>query len=187
MEMYNDLCQTCQSGGLDKCKTDFEKIQLDDITRNVVCCDCYKEKPKKHLKITYECEDRIAVAELDVYEDALPNVKWKKAVEGLGEFENVFITKEELDKLKEKYPHKYLDAIEALSRYIEIEPKKAKRYKNHYAVICQWITREQKKKKEREEEAIAREKRKENKGKLQSSPSYNLDKIKQAAMSNTEI
>lgn len=78
MEMYNDLCQTCQCGGLDKCKTDFEKIQLDDITRNVVMCDSYKEKPKKHLKITYECEDRIAVVEQDVYEDALPDVKWKK-------------------------------------------------------------------------------------------------------------
>lgn len=187
MEMINDLCATCRSKGMDKCDTDFEKIQLDDITRNVVACDNYKEKPKHHLKITYECDDKIAVVEEDVYE--LPKVKWKKEKQGIGEFKNVFIAPEDLEKLKSKYPREYSDAIEALSRYIEIEPKKAKRYKNHYAVVCQWITRELKRKKAREKEIREREERRESarKGKLQSKPSYDLKKVMADAMDNTDI
>lgn len=187
MEFYNDLCQTCQSGGLDKCKTDFDKIQLDDITKNVVSCGCYKEKHKKHIKITYECEDYIAVVEEDVYEDALPDVKWKKAVKAYGEFNNVILTDSELKKLKERYPNEYIDTIESLSRYIEIEPKKTKRYKSHYAVICQWIIRERKEREKRSKEILDREKRRENKDKLKITPSYDLNTIKQSALNNTDI
>lgn len=186
MDFYNDLCQTCQSGGFKKCKTDFDKIQLD-IKGNVVSCDCYKEKPKKHLKITYEYEDRIAVVEQDVYEDALPDVKWKLAVKAYGEFNNVILTDVELNKLKERYPNEYIDTIESLSRYIENEPKKTKRYNSHYAVICNWIIRELKERKIRSKEVLDREKRRENKDKLKITPSYDLENIKKSAISNTEI
>lgn len=187
MGMFNDLCSTCMNGSFDKCKTDFEKIQLDDITRNVVMCENYKEKPKHHLKITYECGNKIATEEKDVYE--LPDVKWKKAGSGIGEFSNVMISPQDLEKLKKKYPNYYKDSIEALSRYIEIEPKKAKRYKNHYAVLCQWITREIKKDKAHEKEVREREERRENarKGSLKSKPSYDLKKVMADAMNNTDI
>lgn len=60
-----------------------------------------------------------------------------------GEMENVKLTDAELGKLKEKFPNDYEDRIETLSLYIAQQAKD--KYKNHYAVICQWAKRDKKK------------------------------------------
>lgn len=51
-----------------------------------------------------------------------------------GEYNNVLLTDEELEKLKAEYPD-YLDRIERLSSYVE---STGKVYKNHYATIRSW-------------------------------------------------
>ncbi len=84
MEVYtNEICESCTNGSFDKCKADFTQITLDDVTRAVVDCDIYKAKPKHKLKITYECEGKIAVVEKVVYE--LPEVEWQKADKRAGD------------------------------------------------------------------------------------------------------
>ena len=63
------------------------------------------------------------------------NVKKEKNIyirPALGEFENVLITEEELEKLKERFPYDWEDKVERLSEYIQ---SKGKRYKSHYATI----------------------------------------------------
>lgn len=78
MEVFtNDICQSCTNGSFDTCKADWSQVTLDDLTRAVVDCDIYKAKPKHKLKITYECEGKIAVVEKVVYE--LPEVEWQQA------------------------------------------------------------------------------------------------------------
>lgn len=78
MEVYtNEICESCTNGSFDKCEADFTQITLDDVTRAVVDCEIYKAKPKHKLKITYECEGKIAVVEKVVYE--LPEVEWQQA------------------------------------------------------------------------------------------------------------
>lgn len=78
MEVFtNDICQSCTNGSLDTCKADWSQVTLDDLTRAVVDCKLYKAKPKHKLKITYECEGKIAVVEKVVYE--LPEVEWQQA------------------------------------------------------------------------------------------------------------
>lgn len=78
MEVYtNEICESCANGSFDECEADFTQITLDDVTRAVVDCDIYKAKPKHKLKITYECEGKIAVVEKVVYE--LPKVEWQQA------------------------------------------------------------------------------------------------------------
>lgn len=57
----------------------------------------------------------------------------------LGEFENVLLTGEELEKLKTRFPHDWQQRIESLSRYME---SKGRRYKNHYATILAWERRD---------------------------------------------
>ena len=54
----------------------------------------------------------------------------------LGLFKNVFLTQQELDSLKSKYPDDYSDKIERLSRYFGFN---GKFYRNHYAVLLQWL------------------------------------------------
>lgn len=51
-----------------------------------------------------------------------------------GEFKNVLLTEDELEKLKKRFPD-YLEKIEHLSSYIESSGKK---YKSHYATILCW-------------------------------------------------
>ena len=78
MEVFtNDICQSCTNGSFDTCKADWSQVTLDDLTREVVDCEIYKAKPKHKLKITYECEGKIAVVEKVVYE--LPEVEWQQA------------------------------------------------------------------------------------------------------------
>ena len=53
-----------------------------------------------------------------------------------GAFKNVSLSDEELANLKEKYPDLYRQKIERLSSYIA---SSGKEYKNHYAVLLQWL------------------------------------------------
>jgi len=78
----NEICESCTNGSFDNCEADFTQITLDDVTRAVVDCDIYKAKPKHKLKITYECEGKIAVVEKVVYE--LPKVEWQQADKNAG-------------------------------------------------------------------------------------------------------
>lgn len=78
MEVFtNDICESCTNGSFDTCKADFTQITLNDLTRAVVDCEIYEAKPKHKLKITYECEGKIAVVEKVVYD--LPEVEWQQA------------------------------------------------------------------------------------------------------------
>lgn len=84
MEVFtNDICPSCTNGSFDTCKADWSQVTLDDLTRAVVDCKLYKAKPKHKLKITYECEGKIAVVEKVVYD--LPDVEWQQADKRAGD------------------------------------------------------------------------------------------------------
>lgn len=84
MEVFtNDICESCTNGSFDTCKADWSQVTLDDLTRAVVDCELHKAKPKHKLKITYECEGKIAVVEKVVYD--LPDVEWQQADKSTGD------------------------------------------------------------------------------------------------------
>ena len=56
-----------------------------------------------------------------------------------GQYKNVLLTDEQVEKLKKELPAVYEDMIERLSEYIECS---GKRYKNHYAVIKAWARKD---------------------------------------------
>lgn len=56
-----------------------------------------------------------------------------------GEFKNVSLSEEELEKLKERFPYDWRDKIELLSTYMS---STGKRYKSHYATILSWARKE---------------------------------------------
>ena len=100
MEVFtNDICPSCRNESFEKCKADFTQITLDDLTRAVVDCELYKAKPKHKLKITYECEGKIAVVEKVVYE--LPEVEWQQADKSAGDMSTDDI-KDIVDYLNDK-------------------------------------------------------------------------------------
>lgn len=56
----------------------------------------------------------------------------EKILKKYGEFQNVFLSDEEADKLKDLYKTKFNDAIDILSNYLQ---SKGKEYKDYYAVL----------------------------------------------------
>ena len=61
--------------------------------------------------------------------------KQKKTKRSYGEFKNVKLTDEEVNKLKDRFPESYEGKINDLSFYIE---SKGAKYKSHYATILTW-------------------------------------------------
>lgn len=59
-----------------------------------------------------------------------------------GQFQNVFLTDEEMHELWKQYPDSYEQKIERLSQYIE---STGKRYDNHYATLLSWLEQDEKK------------------------------------------
>ena len=57
-----------------------------------------------------------------------------------GSYENVLLSDDEMEKLKEEFPMDYTQRIELLSGYIASTGKK---YKDHLATIRNWARREQ--------------------------------------------
>ena len=62
-----------------------------------------------------------------------------------GEYANVFLTAEDLDKLQDKLQDKLPDYIDRLSRYME---KTGKTYKNHRATIEDWAEKDKREQKQ---------------------------------------
>ncbi len=66
-----------------------------------------------------------------------------------GEFGNVKLSEEELEKLKERFPYDWRGKIDNLSSYMA---SKGKRYKSHYATILNWARKEGPKKRDKEDD-----------------------------------
>ena len=56
-----------------------------------------------------------------------------------GEFKNVLLSEEELNKLKIRFPDDYSDRVERLSEYMTSSGRK---YKSHYATILAWARKD---------------------------------------------
>lgn len=78
----------------------------------------------------------------DSAEPEPPTKKPKPVKHKYGEYKNVLLTDEELQKLKTEYSD-YQERIERLSSYVESTGKK---YKSHYATIRSWARRDAEKK-----------------------------------------
>lgn len=63
----------------------------------------------------------------------------KKEAHKYGEYSNVLLTDDELEKLKTEFPNDYLQRIESLSCYIA---SKGVSYKNHLATIRNWAKKD---------------------------------------------
>ncbi len=71
--------------------------------------------------------------------------KIRKEIERLayGEFSNIFLTKEEKEKLQTKYGDKPVqDKIEAFSNSLKSQPQKYSKYKHHYATLNNWLRKD---------------------------------------------
>ena len=89
-----------------------------------------------------DTQDRLELGEvsLELGEDNIsPAVPPKPTKHKHGEFKNVLLTEQEVEKLKEKFPTDWYERIENLSEAIE---RKGYKYKSHYLTILDWARRD---------------------------------------------
>lgn len=60
-----------------------------------------------------------------------------------GQYQNVFLSEKQLAALEADYPDRYVDYINSLSAYMEVN---GKHYANHYATIRKWLDEDNKSK-----------------------------------------
>ena len=97
-----------------------------------------------HLVYQMDTQDSIGKYSLGKYslgerEKASPS---SPARHKYGSYNNVLLSDEDMDKLKDEFPTDYTDRIERLSAYIA---QSGKSYKNHLAVIRNWARRDSEK------------------------------------------
>lgn len=109
-----------------------QKLIASNVTGNVTVTQSNATEEDIELDIDKDIDNNIS----DSAEPEPP----KKVKHKYGEYKNVFLTDEELEKLKNEYPD-YLERIERLSSYVESTGKK---YKSHYATIRNWARNDKK-------------------------------------------
>ncbi|WP_373712039.1 phage replisome organizer N-terminal domain-containing protein [Jeotgalibaca porci] len=140
IELYDDIIfikNWDEYQQLDK----LEKIKEQNRLRQAK----YKEKQKlianSNSEVTLPVTQGNATdIELDIELDKDKDIDKKPKKSKHGEFNNVLLTKQELEKLKEKYPHDYLQRVERVSGYVA---STGKSYKSHYATIISWARKDE--------------------------------------------
>lgn len=102
-----------------------------------------------------------------------------------GEFGNVLLSDEELEKLKQRLPSSYNSYIEKVDGYIESKGKNP--YASHYATILNWARRDGETMSQKQQLQDRAMNKKQEQGRISRKPSYNLEQIKRDAMMNTTI
>lgn len=144
-----------QKGNIHKTKNIKPKTKNKDISLTTfeiynncdenVCCDqiCESTNSVCRRKSTYRINGKNYCNQHS--KEILKNIQTcdirqtKNLKQAFGEFENVLLKKEELEKLKTRFGENADKYIERLSNYIASTGKK---YKSHYATILNWAEKE---------------------------------------------
>lgn len=94
--------------------------------------DVSKPEPQVRLGEVRLGESRVG----EVIEEAAPP---KSTRHKYGQYKNVLLTDEDMDKLQEEFPHDWHERIESLSSYMASHGKS---YKNHLATIRNWARKD---------------------------------------------
>lgn len=88
----------------------------------------------------YITDTQVSLGQVSIVQDSLGQESIDKPVRHkYGEYKNVLLSDEDLEKLQNEFPYDYEERIERLSSYIESTGKK---YKNHLATIRNWARNE---------------------------------------------
>lgn len=113
-----------------------EKQKLISSTGNSKC----KTNSKANVSEAEEIrEEEIRTDEIRVDKNNEEAAPPKSTRHKYGLYENVLLTDEDFEKLKEEFPHDYMERIERLSEYMASSGKK---YKNFLATIRNWAKKD---------------------------------------------
>jgi len=100
---------------------------------------CNTDVTKSNIEIEKELEKELDINKEKELDDKKVSKKDTPPKHPHGEFGRVALTDEELKKLQDLFPTHYQKYLQNLDYYLESSNK---RYKSHYAVIRQWLSRD---------------------------------------------
>lgn len=128
-----------------KYKEEKQLLELDENkayrVASDICCISVDD-PSTQVRLGKDREGKESIGE-DIIcdsDESPPPKKEKKPKHKYGEYKNVLLTDEELDKLKTEYSD-FEERIERLSGYIA---SKGDKYRSHYATIRNWARKDAK-------------------------------------------
>lgn len=130
------ICHSCNVSIQDK---ETGSLNADEVIKTWDEI-CMTDKCQSNVsQMTVNCQRRLGKDRIgkDSIDDAAASEK-KPVKHKYGEYKNVLLTDEELEKLKNEY-HDYLERIERLSSYVA---SKGASYKSHYATIRNWARKD---------------------------------------------
>ena len=114
-----------------------QKLCASNVTCNVTVTQSNATELDKELELEQE-EDKKDIGGFGQPEPPSSTPPSKPVKHKHGEYTNVLLTDDELDKLKQEYPD-WKERIERLSSYVA---STGKRYKSHYATIRNWARKD---------------------------------------------
>ena len=120
--------------------------EYEELNGEIVYCYDKRKSAEKENNENDNVNDNENENEVSLHEssnESLPPLSTDKKVRHkYGEYKNVLLSDEDMQKLKNEYPNDYEERIERLSSYIA---SSGKRYKNHLATIRNWARKDKEK------------------------------------------
>ena len=122
--------------------------EISDIRREIGLKGAEAKASKNKQTLANDSKNTtITITNTKTITNTLTNTKEKAEKHKYGDYKNVFLTDEELEKLKERFPTDWNERIQRLDSGIEL---KGYKYKSHYLAILKWSEKDAPKKLETE-------------------------------------
>ena len=129
-----------------------KKSSKAKATENEKVSEAKEQESGKDVEAIYNNKEETNTAELEgVATPPTANASIKKGKDVHGEFNNVYLSKEEFEDIKARFPWNYKRRINDLSYYIQA---KGDKYESHYGAILNW-SRNQENKSDKDSDSSA--------------------------------
>ena len=140
------ICESCNTSIRDEETGELNNAEVIETWDRIVYADQHKIKWFDHPEVLKDIDDSqlsgICQSDVSTGKDSIgKNRIDKDSVHLYGEYKNVRLSDDDLEKLKAEFPNDYMERIERVSSYCASTGKK---YKNYLATIRNWAKKDPK-------------------------------------------
>ena len=141
------ICESCNTSIRDEETGELNNAEVIETWDRIVYADQHKIKWFDHPEVLKSIDDSqlsdICQSDVSIGKDSIGKNRLGKDSKDnkhkYGEYKNVLLSDDDMEKLKEEFPKDYLDRIEKVSCYCA---STGKSYKNYLATIRNWARKE---------------------------------------------
>ncbi len=124
-----EVCNKMLQGDVTKVHTGCNKMLQGSVTKVHTGCNKMLQGGCNEM-----LHNNIEIDNID--NNIFYNIEGERSAHARGEYENVYMSDEECEKLKSEYPSDYVRYINKLSEHIKVTGRE---YSSHYATVRKWL------------------------------------------------